>query len=373
MKLLRRLIVLVLLPAGQALPAPAPGPAEDGAPPETVSDRIASARTYADQEQYHKVIETLAPRPGPESSYQVNHLLSLAYFHTGNLPEARRRCQAAIGQNPKSAADHRLLADIYLGQEKFALAAECYQTARSLGLESPDLHYRLATAYFKLGNHTGRLFRLCLTGGAAGRITDEGYLIEPVPGQPECFFAAPPASAVYHLQRALDAGLDTLEAHLLWADIWLASGRYERALKIYQRLEDRVGSQRRAEYHFAYARARLGVDDRQGYLDQLQEAIALDEKTYRPHLVEAYRQVADRYSADGDLQSYIRHLRLAVGEAPEAHDLRYALGNALFEAGRGLQACRQWQITLELQPDHPDRQRLLDLIRVINERTRRSQ
>lgn len=359
MKHLIRVILSAYVGPGLPLLAPA-GPDDQ---PKDPGALIALARGYAEQHEYGKVIETLQSAADLKNGYEANHLLGEAYYHTGQLVEARRCLQTAIGLQPKNAPDHYLLANVYLAEEKSALAAESYQTALGLGVDTPDLHYRLATAYYGLKNYTGRVFDHTVQGGLPGRIAGDCYLIEPLPGQPDRFLAAPQASAIYHLQKALDAGLDTPQAHLLQADIWLGTRRYAKALQVYKTLEDHTPSQDRAAYEYAYARACLGVDDRQGYLDRLQKAIALDEKTYRPHLVDAYRQVADRYNAEGDLESYVRYLELAVAEAPDSHDLHYLLGNALYEAGRTRQACRQWQITLELQPEHPDRTRMLELIR----------
>jgi len=339
--------------------------AKETAPPTDPKDPVALARGYAEQQEYEKVIETLQPTADLKNNYEANHLLGQAYYQTGKLVEARRCLQTAVELQPKSAPDHYLLAHVYLGEEKFALAVESYETTLRLGFDTAELHYKLATAYYRLRNYAGQVFTQTIKKGLAGRIVGDCYLIEPVPSKPDRFLAAPQASAIFHLQKALDAGLDTPQAHLLQADIWLGTRRYAKALQVYKTLEDRTPSQDRAAYHYAYARACLGVDDRQGYLDRLQKAIALDEKTYGPHLVDAYRQVADRYNAEGDLESYVRYLELAVAETPDSHDPHYLLGNALYEAGRTRQACRQWQITLELQPEHPDRTRMLELIRTL--------
>jgi Flp pilus assembly protein TadD len=97
----------------------------------------------------------------------------------------------------------------------------------------------------------------------------------------------------------------------------------------------------------------------------VKRASARDEKTYGSELVVAYRRAADHYSADGDLTGYLRCLQLAVDESPESAELHYLLGNALYEAGRKVEASRHWRLALELEPDHPDRSRMLELIRVI--------
>jgi tetratricopeptide (TPR) repeat protein len=152
---------------------------------------------------------------------------------------------------------------------------------------------------------------------------------------------------------------------LLHADIWVGAGRYTRALAIYRRIDGVVPAEQRARYYYQFAQASLGTDDVEGYVERLKRAIALDGDTYGRHLVTAYRRAAEYYGAEGDLDNYIRYLELAAGESPTSADLHYLLGNALYEAGRRVEASRRWRLTLELNPDHPDRRRMLELVRLI--------
>ena len=107
-----------------------------------------------------------------------------------------------------AATDHCLLGDVYWGEGKFALAAEAYETADRLGLDSLEIHLKLARAYLHLNNATGPTEARTVHNGTPGRIKEDVYLIEPMPNEPGRFLVAPKSSAVYQLQLALDGGLD---------------------------------------------------------------------------------------------------------------------------------------------------------------------
>jgi len=329
---------------------------------------VARAEALAGQQDYGEVLRLLEPLPEDERDPQVRRLLTNAYLATGRFSDARRCANEAIERSPNDAAAHVLLADVLLAGQKYALAAQALEQAERLDLDTPAFHYKLATAYYHLKNCIGEVFVLPFRGGRAGRIENDCYLIEPLPGDPNRFHAAPRKSAIFHLQKALDAGLDDPAAHLLHAEIFLNTRRFERAVQLYRALDGRVPQPDLARYHAEFAQACFGAGDIDGYLEHLREAATLDPAAYRPRLGDAYRAVADRYSAEGDLEQYLRYLRLAIDESPESADLHYTLGNALHEAGRLLEASRAWRLTLELQPDHPDRQRMLTLIHAASKR-----
>ncbi|HUU81885.1 MAG TPA: tetratricopeptide repeat protein [Phycisphaerae bacterium] len=333
--------------------------------PSDEGDAVALARQFVEEGNYEQVIETLKGLPEDKAGFEAHRLLGAAYLRLGRLPEARQALRTAVRLRAVDGETHCLLGDVYLAEQKFGLAAGSYAEAQRLGSDTPQLHYQAARAAYELGNYIGKMETRTIAGGVAGRVQDGCYLIEPVPEERDRFFVAPSDSAIYHVQRALDGGLDTPRIYLLHADIWLAAGRHVPALDIYRRIEETVPEEERARYNYHYALACRGADDLEGYLDRMKRAIALDEPRYGKHLITAYRRVADYYSAEGDLKNYIRYLELAAKEAPASADLHYLLGNALFEAGRTADASRQWRLTLELEPDHADRERMLELVRMI--------
>lgn len=324
---------------------------------------VALARRYFKRQAYAAVVEVLQPLRPPANDYEAYHLLGTALYYKDRLEEARRMLARAIAADDSHADDHRLLGDIALAQERFALAIEAYEQAQSQGLDDARLHFKLATAYFRLRNHLGDIRRRTITGGQADTVQAEGYVIEAVPSERDTFYVSPPASAVFHAQKARDLGLDSPELRLLLGDIWLAVRRYDRALTEYQEVEARVPQSRRGAFYLNYARASLGAGDPEGYLVRLKQAAELDHAAYAPLLGQAYVNVAELHNQEGDTNKYLHYMRLAVKHAPESSDLHYRLGNALWEAGRRADAERHWRITLELRPDHPDRIRMLELIR----------
>ena len=314
-----------------------------------------------------RLIEAAVAAQPDAVSYRL--LLGQAYSRTGESAKARRCFQKVIEQDPTDPDAHYQLGNTYLHDEKYALAVESYQAALRLGATEPEVHFKLARAHARLENYLGAVKTRLVPGGAAGRVEDGVYLIEQVPNETGRFFVAPAESAIYHVQLAIDGGLDTPELHLLHADVWLHAGRYARARAIYERIEDRVPDDQRAAYYHNDAQACLGLDDLEGYLERLGKAVAIDAKTYGPQLAGAYRVAADRSSAAGDLANQIRYLRLAVAESPDSDELHYALGNSLYETGRSAEASHHWRMTLQLRPNHPDRERMLELIRVIASET----
>lgn len=88
----------------------------------------------------------------------------------------------------------------------------------------------------------------------------------------------------------------------------------------------------------------------------------LDPEAYRSALVDGYLQVADRYNQAGQLTRYIDHLSLAVNESPQTTSLHLKLANAFEDARKYEDAVQQWRLVLDLEPDHPERTRLLNLI-----------
>ena len=273
---------------------------------------------------------------------------------------------------PVSASDHDLRGDRYWAEGRFALAAEAYETATRLGLDSPAIHLKLAKAYLNLNNSTGSTEARTVPNGIPGRIQEGVYLIEPLPNEPGRFLVAPKTSAIHHLQQAVDAGLDGPHVRLLEADIWLRARRFAKALDIYATLQGKVPAEDQYRYYRHFAEACLATDDVEGYLDRLEKAAALDREPDPPMLAAAYLRAAQRYAADADLPNYIRCLKLALEQDPESADLHYRLGNAFDDASRPERASLHWRITLELQPDHPDRRRMLEAIRDISRQSNRA-
>jgi tetratricopeptide (TPR) repeat protein len=123
-----------------------------------------------------------------------------------------------------------------------------------------------------------------------------------------------------------------------------------------------VPDEDKALFHYYHAQAAFGIGRYDEYLQLLQKAIELDPEAYKSTLVDAYVQVADQHNQAGDLDRYIEFLAKAVAESPRTASLHLKLGYAHEEAQQYDKATAQWRMTLDLEPDHPDRMKLLNLI-----------
>ena len=326
------------------------------------ADPVAAARLSLEREKPQEAIAQLLPmaQRNPKSA-EVCRLLAEAYRRLQQPAEARLWCQQALDIEPTADGCY-LLGLIHLDENMPALAAEQFQRALKLGRTGGDAHYALAQAFERLDQDFGRVRVISAPGATAGRIVDGAYLIEPVDGDPDLFRAAPPESAIYQLREALDDGVDSWEARRLLARLWLKTRRFAAAAAAFAEAESDVPRGARAGYCREFAEALYGVGDVEGFVARMRQAAEADAEQYAPELADAYRRAAQRCSQRGDLAQYIAYLEKAVAERPDAADLHYLLGNGHWEAGQEREALRQWRLTLQLQPDHPDRQRMLELI-----------
>ena len=365
------LLAVLVIGAGSGVLCSAPHLDPSGDGNRATEESVASVRHLLETGRFQQAIAALEPLAEQEGTAEIHRLLGEAYLKLGLLTEARQSYATALQLDGESAPDRFQLGRIYLLENKYALAVEHLRQAQRLGVKDGELHQRLAVAYCGLNNYLGRVRTVTARGQSAGRIVGEVYLLEPVPGRADAFLAAPSESAVYHSQRALDEGQDSLEARLTHARIWLGARWYARAAEVYASLEQRVARSTlsaadQARIAAAHAQALYGADDMEGYLAKLKRAVALDEARFAPVLADGFGKVAARYNQRGDLAQYLRYLELAVAESPKSARLHYRLGNGYWEAGRKRQAAREWRITLQIAPDHPDRRRILELIQAIN-------
>jgi tetratricopeptide (TPR) repeat protein len=333
----------------------------------TTPDHVEAGQLLGDiyyrQENWKRVIETIEPLLKYRHDYPTYHLLAEAKYNLDDQEGARRYFEEAIKLNPKSATDHYELGNIYLGGNFFALAAESYQQALALGLNSPVLHYKLGTAYFNLRNYFGPISVVNVKAGKPGTINGDWYLIEAVPGQPGQFRVAPAASAIYQVAKAIADGIgDRPDIRFLQANIYLNAGRFQQASGMFKEIEPSIPKEDKPLFYFYYSQAAFGTADYDGYLKLLKKAIELDPAAYGATLVDAYVKVADQYNQAGKLEEYIRYLGLAVAQSPQNAALHLQLGDAYQESQQYANAVTQWKMVLDLEPEHPKRLELLNLM-----------
>lgn len=338
-----------------------------GAPDDRAA-RLALARAYAEAGRSEDAIALLEKDRGGGDDPESLRLLGSAYLAVDRVTDARRCYRRVVRLTEASAADCFTLGRIHLREGSYALAVERLEKASRLGRDDGALHVALASAYGHLGKHLGAVRVVKVPGGVAGRVAGDVFLIEARGNG--AFLAAPSASEVFHLRRALDAGVDTLAIHEAWASCWLQSRRYDRALAALEALAPRINTPavsraRRADFFANLAEARFGMEDVEGFLAGLQQAAELDATRYNAKLAEGYVRAAECYTQRGSLPQTIEYLKLAVAEAPKSADLHYRLGVAYWEAGRRTDAARQWQMTLQIQGNHPAREQMLEWIQEV--------
>ncbi len=318
---------------------------------------------YAQQEKWDDVVRVLQPLLTYRHDYPTYHMLAEAYYHLDRHDKAREYYEEAIKLNSQSAADHYQLGNIYLAANRFAKAADAYQAALRLGMESPVLRYKLGSALFNLRNYFGRVTVRNVRSGKPGTISDGWYLIEPVPGKEDAFYGAPHGSAVFQIAKAVEDGLeDRPDIRILRASIYLNARRYRQAYQMFAALKDEVPEDERALFFYYFAEAAFGTERYDEYLKLLDKAIELKPDAYEATRVDAFLRVAEQYNQAGDLEQYIGYLAKAVEESPMTASLHLKLGNAFEDAQQHGKAIQQWNMVLDLEPDHPERTQLLNRI-----------
>lgn len=331
--------------------------------PDHVEAGQALGAIYTKAKRWKDLVGMLEPLLKYRHDYPTYHMLAEAQYNLGEHEKARKHYEEAVKLNPQSATDHYQLGNIYLAGNFFALAAESYRAASGLGIDSPVLHYKLGSAYFNLRNHFGRISVRTVKSGEPGTISGDWYLIEPVPGKQDVFRCAPQTSAIYQVAKALADGIEPRpDIHVLRANIYLNARRYQQAYEMFAEIGPTVPKEDLALFHYYHARAAFGTGRYDEYLSLLEKAIELDPDSYQSTLVDAYLQVAEQYNQIGELDKYIHFLKEAVGQSPRTASLHLKLGYAYEEDQKLDLALAQWQMTLDLEPDHPDRMKLLNLI-----------
>jgi tetratricopeptide (TPR) repeat protein len=324
---------------------------------------LALAELLREAARWKELLDSLEPLLRYRRDYPTYHLLAEAAYHVDDAERARRYFEKAIGLNPDNGLDHYRLGNLQLAAGAFASAADSLQAAWQRGVESPLLHFKLATAYFNLRSYFGRLEVVVAPSGRPGTIHEQWYLVEPVPGRADTFLGAPRASAAYQIAAAIDQGLgDRTDVRMMRANIYLSAGRHARAHELFAELAPDVSEDSQALFHYYFAQAAFGLGDYGRYLELLQEAIRRDPEAYESALVLAYVRVAEQHDRAGRLDLYIEFLQKAVAESPQAASLHYRLGDALSEAERTAEAVVQWRMVLDLEPDHPERTEILGKI-----------
>lgn len=321
------------------------------------------AQIYDQQHKYKELVSILKPLLEFRHDYPNYQLLARATYKLNNLTDSQKYYEEAVKLNNKNPQDYYNLGNIYLINLEYAKAAEAYNKAASLKLDTPQLHYKLATVYFNLRNYFGRVQQIEVKSGEEGELFKEWYLLEQVSEDGSSFLASPKMSAVYHVAKVMKSKLgEKFDIKLLQANIFLSGSRFRQAKKIFNSLKASVPKEDEALFNYYFSQACLGSLDYDGFLQYLQQAISLDKKAYGKSLVSAYLTVASHYRQDGVMKKSIEFVKKALSNSPKNAGLHLQLASDYEVVESFKKATLHWQMVLALESDHPQRIDIVNLI-----------
>lgn len=331
--------------------------------PDHVEAALELAELLSPQKSPDRVIALLTPLLTRNHDYPLYRMLAAAHYQKESFGKAREYYEEAVRLNPRNRDDFYQLGNIYLAQKRFAKAGEAYETAGRLGYSSGVFHFKLASVYFNLRNYLGKVTTAEVPGGEPGAIANGLLLIEALPGKPNLFYVAGPKSAAFQAAKAQEQGIDVFDLRFLQANVYLAARHFDQADTAYAKLEEKVSKADAGLFWSQWAQASLGRDDYDKYLERLAKAIEAEPKVYKATMSDALVTVARRFQEQGDDAKYLDYLNRAVEENPLSARLHLMLGDAYWSGGEKPKAIQQYKLVLELEPEFPQRVRLLNRIR----------
>ena len=321
-------------------------------------------------------------------------LLALARGNLGRVSEGEQTLRRGLDRDPKSVTLWRGMIEMALGHGRFALALRQIAEARRArpmpvddvrGKEASHrstsatgggrygrrdspasqtasagawLDFLEARAYAALGQWLGEARVQGVSNGRVGEFHGDWLLVERRPGR-DRFLCCPRESALYALRRALDAGLDTLAGHVLYARIWRKVGNADTALAIIRSQETRLRAESDPDVLGQVAEIALAGGDVRLYLHYQARRAAGGGADRSTILHDAYLTAAEHYNQGGDAVLYREFLARAVELRPGDSASVLHLADACWDAGRKKEARRWYTRLLQRDPKHPQRSRIL--------------
>ena len=180
---------------------------------------------------------------------------SLAQLSPQQIEQAIAKCNQQLAEAPQTPDLHAKLGDLYVKQERWHQAIECYQKIVSLRPFSAKAHRCLANIYSQVGNHSkvsDHLFTLYKSepgSFAAKQLYKLGQTLEA---------QSKPVRAIVCYRAVIDSQPDFFEAYQTLGKLLTKQGRKQPTLEVY-RLGVRNNPQD-ARYYYALAQA-LGAQE----------------------------------------------------------------------------------------------------------------
>lgn len=273
--------------------------------------------------------------------------------------EREAALREAIRGNPRDQGVWLVYVDSALDAGQYAVAvARTQEAARAAGA-SAELHWRAARAYFSMRQDLGAVEVRSLRDGRVGQFAGDWLVLEPRPGASQ-FVCAPAASAIFHIRKALDAGLDRAELHLLHAQVWDRAGKPAAAIGIVRAQEAALLDHADADRAAALAEIALHAGDASAFLRYTRRRADLDPQRAGGILFDAYRDAAALFGQRGDDELLRSFLRRALDVRPDDPGTLLQLADAEWDADNTTAARGLYRRLISLAPQHPARARILD-------------
>ncbi len=318
---------------------------------------LAQAAAWDRARRWTDVERLLLPRL-PELPPAGYVLLATAQQRLGNGGAARRSLEQARALHPDDATLWVASVALAIEAGQLASARRLVSEAQARLPQNPLLHYLSALVAHRAGDGRDAVQVRLLPGAAVGRNV-EGWLVLTPARAADHFVCARPDSALAHVRRAADAGLDTLELHRLHARIWLDAGDAQTALQVMRSREPLWAADPDDATLALLCEATLAADELTDYSRFLRMR-AERRLDGRALLLSGWRGAADHCARLGHLEAGIRYLELACELAPDDAALALALGDSLWDAGRTHEAATRYRELLGELHDWTARRRVIE-------------
>ena len=318
---------------------------------------LAQAAAWDRARRWTDVERLLLPRVPtlPPAGYV---LLASAQQRLGNGSAAKRSLEKARALHPDDATLWVASVELAIEAGQLASARRLVSEARARLPQSPLLHYLAALVAHRAGDGRDAVQVRLLPGAAVGQDAD-GWLVLAPARAADHFVCARPDSALAHIRRAADAGLDTLELHRLHARIWLDAGDATTALQVMRSREPLWAADPDDATLALLCEATLAADELADYARFLR--LRAERRLDGPVLLlSGWRAAADHCARLGHIEAGIRYLQLASELAPSDAALALALGDALWDAGRTREAASRYRELLDELHDWTARRRVIE-------------
>lgn len=305
--------------------------------------------------------DVVAPATAPASRGAAAVIAARALLAANDVASAERLLAPAVAEFSADADLRLAWIDAALLAGRPTVALERLAGAPRAWHSQPEFQWRAAQALAARGPVLGQAEVRTVRNGRAGQFIDGYLLVEPRPGD-ERFLCCGPDAALYQLRQALDAGLNEPAAHVLHARLWQQLGRPELGLAVLKNRAAELLHPPTATTLAAFSELALAAGALPDFLRYERLRAELDPDQHDAIRVHACLVAAERYSQAGDEALYLEWLRRARELRPLDTDLLLRVADAAWEAGQARAAAADYGLVLRLQPDHPQRSRILGLL-----------